>query len=101
MKPSHPLAFLTNTYNATMQVMTKNGPFAGFLANPTVGREAKVEAIEKMFDGPKTSPVTKNLMVTMASNNRIGEADKVRSRGQPAEGRASPSRSAATSTMHP
>ena len=30
-----------------------------------------------MFDGPKTSSVTKNLMLTMASNNRIGEATKV------------------------
>lgn len=59
------------------EVMTKNSGFSSYISNPTVSREAKVDTISKMFDGPKTSSVTKNLMLTMASNNRIGEATKV------------------------
>ena len=58
--------------------MKKNSAFAGFLGNPTIARAAKVDAVVEMFGGPKSTPITKNLMITMASNNRIGEADKVR-----------------------
>mmetsp|Transcript_49353 Transcript_49353/g.112009 ORF Transcript_49353/g.112009 Transcript_49353/m.112009 type:complete len:150 (+) Transcript_49353:166-615(+) len=42
-----------------------------------VSRQAKVDAVEEIFGGPKTTKVTKNLMVTMAGNNRVTEAGKV------------------------
>lgn len=51
--------------------------FAGYLANPTISRQAKVDAIGKMFEGPKTSSVVKNLMTTIAANGRFADASKV------------------------
>jgi F0F1-type ATP synthase delta subunit len=52
-----------------------------------VSRDVKVAAIESMFEpgdkkakgakGKAISQVTQNLMVTMAGNNRIGDAGKV------------------------
>eukprot|EP00616_Rhizochromulina_sp_CCMP1243_P009890 CAMPEP_0118962576 /NCGR_PEP_ID=MMETSP1173-20130426/865_1 /TAXON_ID=1034831 /ORGANISM="Rhizochromulina marina cf, Strain CCMP1243" /LENGTH=208 /DNA_ID=CAMNT_0006910859 /DNA_START=36 /DNA_END=662 /DNA_ORIENTATION=- len=59
------------------ELLSKNAQFAEYLSNPTVSRAAKVSAVDKLFEGPKTSDVTKNLMVTLASNARIGEAGKV------------------------
>ena len=62
---------------AFKEVVGKNPSFDEFLSDPTVSREAKVEAIDKMFDGKKTQAVTKNLMMTMAANARLADAGKV------------------------
>ena len=51
--------------------------FADYMRNPTVSRAEKSAAIDELFAGAKTSKVIKNLMNTMAGNNRINEADKV------------------------
>jgi len=58
-------------------VLDRKPAFKQFLGNPTVSRPDKVAAVEKMFTGGKTTEVTKNLMMIMAANNRIGEAGKV------------------------
>ena len=49
-------------------VMEKNAGFWDYLSNLTVSRDAKVSAIDKVFEGDKTQAVTKNLMMTMAAN---------------------------------
>ena len=58
-------------------VMEKNAGFGDYLSNPTVSRDAKVSAIDKVFEGDKTQAVTKNLMMTMAANARLADAGKV------------------------
>ena len=62
---------------AFKDVLGKNSGFADFLSNPTVSRDDKVTTIDKMFEGGKTQAVTKNLMSTMAANNRLEDAGKV------------------------
>jgi len=71
---NRPASVATST---CVQVLETKPAFSEYLNNPTVSRDAKVGAIEKLFDGPKTSGVSKNLMVTMAANNRVGDAAKV------------------------
>lgn len=60
-----------------MQVLATKPAFADYMSNPTVSRDEKVKAIDELFSGPKTSKVMKNLMSTLAGNNRVTEADKV------------------------
>jgi F-type H+-transporting ATPase subunit O len=48
--------------------------FAQFLENPLISRDDKTKAVEG-FD--KLSPVTRNLLVTMAGNARLNELPKV------------------------
>mmetsp|Transcript_30401 Transcript_30401/g.97004 ORF Transcript_30401/g.97004 Transcript_30401/m.97004 type:complete len:209 (-) Transcript_30401:25-651(-) len=57
-------------------VLQKNAAFAATLSNPTVGREAKVAYLDGIL-GTKYSPITKNLLLTMASNARLDELEKV------------------------
>ena len=65
------------------QVLENKPEFKEYLNNPTVSRDGKVAAIEEMFGvpgkgkGKKISPVTQNLVVAMAGNNRVGDAGKV------------------------
>jgi len=58
-------------------VVASKPEFREFLANPTVSRQLKVDAVEKLFDGPKTSMVSKNLFMAMAGNARMADCDKV------------------------
>ena len=61
-----------------LKLITSNVNFKAYLTNPTVSRSAKVDMVDKAFDAKsKTSAVTKNLLLTMAGNNRLGVADKV------------------------
>jgi F-type H+-transporting ATPase subunit O len=53
-----------------------NATFAGFLANPLIGRDEKVRQLEKLL-GKKTTLTTLNLMTTLAGNARLVELDKV------------------------
>lgn len=64
--------------DAFQHLITSNVNFKAYLTNPTVSRSAKVDMVDKAFDAKsKTSAVTKNLLLTMAGNNRLGESDKV------------------------
>jgi len=48
--------------------------FAQFLENPLISREAKTSYVSSL---DKLSPITKNLLVTMAGNARLGDLPKV------------------------
>lgn len=64
-----------------MQLMKNSTGFRAYLTNPTISRGDKVKIIDKAFDAKsKTSAVTKNLLLTMAANARLRDADKVRER---------------------
>lgn len=47
-----------------------NKSFASFLENPLISRESKTKQVESLLKG-KTSPVTLNLMTTLAGNARL------------------------------
>ena len=47
-----------------------NKSFASFLENPLISRDTKTKQVESLFKG-KTSPVTLNLMTTLAGNARL------------------------------
>ncbi|KAL3758838.1 hypothetical protein ACHAWU_001360 [Discostella pseudostelligera] len=47
-----------------------NKSFASFLENPLISRETKTKQVESLFKG-KTTPVTLNLMTTLAGNARL------------------------------
>lgn len=47
-----------------------NKSFASFLENPLISRETKTKQVESLLKG-KTSPVTLNLMTTLAGNARL------------------------------
>ena len=57
--------------------MDKNAALRDYVKNPTIGRDAKVAAVEKLFAGSKTSHFTTNTLTTLAANARLGEVDKV------------------------
>eukprot|EP00903_Cladosiphon_okamuranus_P006571 g6419.t1 len=64
--------------DAFQHVINTNANFKAYLTNPTVSRSAKVEMVDKAFDAKsKTSSVTKNLLLTMAGNARLGDTEKV------------------------
>jgi F-type H+-transporting ATPase subunit O len=50
--------------------------FSQFLENPLISRDAKTKAVEGL---DKISPITRNLLVTMAGNARLSELTKVAS----------------------
>lgn len=69
---------MTNHFPPSRQLITSNVNFKAYLTNPTITRGAKVDMVDKAFDAKsKTSAVTKNLLLTMAGNNRLGEVEKV------------------------
>ena len=57
--------------------MEKSEELAGFVKNPTIARDTKVAAVEKLFEGSKTSHFTINTLVALAANARLAEVDKV------------------------
>eukprot|EP00631_Chrysoreinhardia_giraudii_P004060 CAMPEP_0197414594 /NCGR_PEP_ID=MMETSP1170-20131217/1280_1 /TAXON_ID=54406 /ORGANISM="Sarcinochrysis sp, Strain CCMP770" /LENGTH=203 /DNA_ID=CAMNT_0042941317 /DNA_START=49 /DNA_END=660 /DNA_ORIENTATION=- len=61
---------------AFKSVMAKNATLASLVENPTIPREKKVAQVGALL-GNKTSYVTKNTLVTLAANARLGEVDKV------------------------
>ncbi|CAM9546681.1 unnamed protein product [Sphacelaria rigidula] len=64
--------------DAFQHIIKTNANFKAFLTNPTITRSEKVTLLDNAFDpGSKTSSVTKNLLVTMAGNARLGDAEKV------------------------
>lgn len=60
---------------ALAKAAEKPGAWASLLSNPLISRNAKVAAVSKMND--KLTPVTLNLLVTMAANARLGDLPKV------------------------
>lgn len=57
--------------------MNKKPEFKLFLSNPTVTRQQKVDTIEAIFNGKKSSKVVLNLMTTLAGNARLDETSNV------------------------
>ena len=58
-------------------VLEKNAQLRAYVKNPTIARDAKVAAVEKLFSGSKTSHFTTNTLSALAANARLGEVDKV------------------------
>lgn len=54
----------------------KSTAFAGFLKDPMISREEKTKFVQGL---DKLSPITRNLLVTMAGNARLAELPKVAS----------------------
>lgn len=57
--------------------LEKNAALAEFVKNPTIARDAKVAAVEKLFEGSKASTITVNTLTALAANARLGEVGKV------------------------
>jgi len=55
---------------------SKSPAFKSFLDNPLISRDNKEKGVNDMF-GSKVSPVTLNLMLTLAGNARLAEAPKI------------------------
>eukprot|EP00527_Entomoneis_sp_CCMP2396_P009717 CAMPEP_0198136488 /NCGR_PEP_ID=MMETSP1443-20131203/128_1 /TAXON_ID=186043 /ORGANISM="Entomoneis sp., Strain CCMP2396" /LENGTH=215 /DNA_ID=CAMNT_0043797713 /DNA_START=69 /DNA_END=716 /DNA_ORIENTATION=+ len=60
-----------NSLKAAQETSAK---FASFMGNPLISRDRKTAYVEKL---DKVSDVTRNLLVTMAGNARLGELPKV------------------------
>ena len=61
---------------AISDTIVKNAVFRQFLENPTMSRAEKSSKVAGMLKG-KTSPVTLNLMTTLAGNARLVETPKI------------------------
>jgi len=64
---------------AVKETAEKNEAFRAFLENPLIGRDEKAKGVEALFGAAesKTSPVTLNLMTTLAGNARLSETPKI------------------------
>ncbi|CBJ29188.1 ATP synthase O subunit, mitochondrial precursor [Ectocarpus siliculosus] len=72
------LEIVQRDLDAFQHIIRNNANFKAYLTNPTVSRSAKVEMVDKAFDAKsKTSSVTKNLLLAMAGNARLADAEKV------------------------
>jgi len=72
------LEIVQRDLDAFQNIIRTNANFKAYLTNPTVSRSAKVDMVDKAFDAKsKTSSVTKNLLLTMAGNARLGDTEKV------------------------
>lgn len=58
------------------ETANKSALFSSFLENPLISRNDKTTQIADMLKG-KVSPITLNLMTTLAGNARLGETEKV------------------------
>lgn len=61
---------------ALQNTASKSTEFSAFLNNPLIPRDTKAAEIEKMTAG-KFSPLTTNLLTTLAGNARLSELSKV------------------------
>lgn len=61
---------------AIQQTASTNAGFASFLENPLISRNDKTLYVTELL-AKKTSPITLNLMTTLAGNARLGEVQKV------------------------
>ena len=59
-------------------VMSKDKGFSAFLGNPTVPRAEKQTKLENLLEDGKFSHLTKNLVITMSANGRVGDLTKVK-----------------------
>lgn len=60
--------------NSLAATATTSPKFAEFLNNPLISRDLKTKAVESL---DKLSPVTRNLLTTMAGNARLAELPKI------------------------
>jgi F-type H+-transporting ATPase subunit O len=60
--------------NGLYQSSQSSAAFAEFLDNPLISRDEKTKYVEKL---DKLSPITRNLLVTMAGNARLADMPKV------------------------
>lgn len=58
------------------ETAAKSASFKSFLDNPLIGRDEKETQVLDMLQG-KVTPVTMNLMTTLAGNARLAEAPKI------------------------
>jgi F-type H+-transporting ATPase subunit O len=58
-------------------VISKDKGFSTFLSNPTVPRAEKQTKLGNLLEDGKFSHLTKNLIITMSANGRVGEIGKV------------------------
>ena len=63
---------------ALQNTASKSAEFSAFLNNPLIPREAKAAEVTKLTGG-KFSPLTTNLLTTLAGNARLSELSKVAS----------------------
>jgi len=61
---------------AIQQTASANAAFASFLENPLISRNDKTTYVTELL-AKKTSPITLNLMTTLAGNARLAEVPKV------------------------
>jgi len=61
---------------AIQQTASTNAAFASFLENPLISRNDKTKYVTDLL-AKKTSPITLNLMTTLAGNARLAEVPKV------------------------
>jgi len=62
---------------AIKETASKSTVFKSFLENPLISRDDKEKKIKDMLGGGKVSPVTFNLMLTLAGNARLADTTKI------------------------
>ena len=67
---------VSSELNALLEATKKHAGLKNLLENPIVSREEKSSALETLLAG-SASPVTMNLLTTMAGNARLAEYEKV------------------------
>jgi len=58
-------------------VISKDEGFSTFLNNPTIPRAEKRTKLENLLQDGRFSHLTKNLIITMSANGRVGEINRV------------------------
>jgi F-type H+-transporting ATPase subunit O len=58
-------------------VISKDKGFSTFLNNPTIPRAEKQSKLRNLLEDGKFSHLTKNLIITMSANGRVGEINRV------------------------
>ncbi|KAJ8603710.1 hypothetical protein CTAYLR_000197 [Chrysophaeum taylorii] len=61
---------------AFKSVLGKDEKLASFVENPTISREMKIDAVDKLL-GSRVHMITKNTLETLAANARLAEVEKV------------------------
>jgi len=76
-KKSKATAAVEKELMAFSAAIDKSAPLREFVKNPTISRDEKIAAVEKLFEGSKATHFTKNTLTALAANARLGEVDKV------------------------
>lgn len=77
MSLSHLTSYSLCNINYVFITFQSFDAFASFLENPLISRDNKEAQVQDMLGGGKVTPVTLNLMTTLAGNARLADVPKI------------------------